>query len=46
MWLELGLDAVLFSGALFVYFRQLRSDRNATISPYAFPSSMERTTLG
>jgi putative oxidoreductase len=46
MWLELGLDAVLFSGALFVYFRLLRSDSNETISPYAFRSSIERTMLG
>jgi putative oxidoreductase len=45
MWLELGLDMVLFSGALFVYLRLLRSDSDATISPSAFPSSMERTML-
>ena len=29
MWLELGLDAVIFSGAFFVYYRLLRSDGNA-----------------
>jgi len=29
MWLELGLDAMVFSGALFVYRRLFRSDGNA-----------------
>ena len=32
MWLELGLDAVVFSGALFVYYRRLRSDGNACLA--------------
>ena len=29
MWFELGLDALVFNFALFVYFRLLRSDGNA-----------------
>jgi len=45
MWLELGSDVLFFSGALFVYFRLLRSDSNASISASGFPSSMERTML-
>jgi putative oxidoreductase len=38
MWLELGLDVVLFSSSLFAYCRLLGRDNNVTLSASGSPS--------
>ncbi|MGO9060618.1 MAG: MauE/DoxX family redox-associated membrane protein [Candidatus Binataceae bacterium] len=44
MWLELGLDAVLFSGSLFVYFRVLEW-RLSVLGSNRTENSLKRTPL-